>query len=255
MKFPRERAENLHRTRFPARTILAFAFVALAFAPRPALAQEERITTPYRWIDRSLRVSLYGGYLFTDRGGLDQGPGSTALFGSRLRVRLSSPLSLELNVGYGSSDRYVVYPLAEGGPAVQDTMSANWVLLEAYMQLALTGARSLHRFQPYVLLGGGIVQGVGEEASDPWEVGTNEQYRWKLGTTPSLSVGAGFEWDISDRLGLAIEARDHIWRIKTPESWFWLEVLEAIDQTGAKAPSENYWTNNIELSASLYYYF
>jgi len=245
----------LTRLRLPARTILAVAFLALALAPRQARAQEERIDTPYRWIDRSLRVGLYASYIATDPGGLEQGPQSSPLFGSRLRVRLSSPLSFEVNVGYASTERDVVYPLAEGGPAVVDRVGVDYLLLEGYLQLALTGARSLHRLQPYLQLGGGILLGIGEDVSEEYETGTNEQFRFELGTRPSLALGAGIEWDVSDRLGLAFEVRDHLWRIQTPDAWFRLDVLEAIDASGATAPSEAYWTNNFEFGATLYYYF
>jgi opacity protein-like surface antigen len=241
--------------RLPARTILAVAFLAPALAPSRALAQEERIDTPYRWIDRSLRVGLYGSYIATDPGGLDQGPRSSPLFGSRFRVRLSSPLSFEVNVGYASTERDVVYPLAEGGPAVVDRVGLDYLLLEGYLQLALTGARSLHRLQPYLLLGGGVLLGINEEISEEYETGTDGQFRFELGTRPSIAIGGGVEWDISDRIGLALEIRDHLWRIQTPDAWFRLDVLEAIDAAGATAPSEAYWTNNLEFGATLYYYF
>jgi hypothetical protein len=246
----------LTRLRIPAGAILAFAFLAPALAPQRLLAQEEeRIRTPYRWIDGSLRAGLYAAYIATDPGGLEQGPRSSALFGSRLRVRLSSPLSFEVNLGYASSERDVVYPLAEGGPAVVDRVGVDWLLLEGYLQLSLTGARSLHRLQPYLLMGGGILQGLSEDVSPDFETGTDEQFRFELGTRPSLALGAGVEWDVSDRLGLAFEVRDHLWRVPTPDAWFRSDVLEAIDAAGAAAPSEGYWTNNLELGATLYYYF
>lgn len=241
--------------RSAARAILAVAFLAPVLAPQRLLAQEEGIDTPYRWIDRSLRVGLYGGWMATAPGGLDQGPLSSPVFGSRLRVRLSSPLSLEINLGYASTERDVVYPLAEGGPAVVDRVGLDYLLLEGYLQLSLTGARSLHRLQPYVQIGGGIIQGLGEDVSPQYETGTNEQFRFELGMKPSLGIGGGVEWDISDRLGLGFEIRDHIWRIETPVGWFRLDVLEAIDAAGTSAPSESYWTNNFEFGATLYYYF
>lgn len=239
----------------PARAILAVAFLAPALAPRTVLAQEERIETPYRWIDRSLRVGLYGSWMATDPGGLEQGPQSSALFGSRLRVRLSSPLAFELNVGYASTERDVVYPLAEGGPAVVDRVDIDYLLLEGYLRFSLIGSRSLHRLQPYLLFGGGIIQGLGEDVSPEYETGTDEQFRFELGMKPSLGLGAGIEWDASDRLGIAFEVRDHLWRIETPDSWFRVDVLEAIDAAGTEAPLESYWRNNFELGATLYYYF
>lgn len=234
--------------------VILLAAGGLLCVHSPAAAQEERIDTPYRWIERGTRVGLYGGYLVTNRGRYDMGPGSAVTLGARFRARLSSPLSLEIGVGYGSSDLWVTDPRLEGGPAVVDTVSTDYLLIQAAFQLALTGARSYRRVQPFITIGGGILQELSTGTSDILTV-PQGPFAFEIGTAPVIHFGAGAEIDVSDRIGISLEARDNLWRIKTPDGWFRLDVLQNILDSGAPAPQESQWLHNFELTAALYYYF
>jgi len=234
--------------------VLPLAFAGLVLQPATARAQEESIDTPYRWIERGLRLGLVGGYTFTNRGDPPFGPGSSPFSAARLRARLSSPLSLELGVGYGNSDQWVIDPRLEGGPAVVDTVSADWLIIEGSMQMALTGSRSYHRLQPYVVIGGGVLLGLSTETSDVL-ASPQQPFVFDIGTSPMLNFAVGAEFDVSGRLGLAFEARDNLWRLTTPDGWFTLRVLENLLDSGSPAPSDKKWTHNFELTAGLYYYF
>lgn len=236
--------------------VLALATLALValLSPPEAAAQEERIDSPYRWIERSLRTGAWTGYTFADRGGMRLGPASTHFFGGRLRARISSPLSLELNVGYGSSERLVIDPRLETGPAAVETLPLDLLVAEAAFQLALTGARTWNGLHPYVLFGGGLVRGLGERIGETFGPPELEDFRFRLGTAPAAVAGVGVEW-VPGRIGVGIEARDQIWRLKTPDGFFRLEVLELLEDLGAEAPSESEWTHNFEVSGGLYWYF
>jgi hypothetical protein len=148
----------------------------------------------------------------------------------------------------------VIDPRLPGGPAVVDTVGASWLLIEASLQFALTGARTYRKIQPYFLLGGGILQGLSTEVSDVL-ASPKQPFEYEIGTSGMVHIGLGAEYDISPRLGLAVEARDNLWHISTPDGWFQLNVLENILDSGAVAPDQATWTNNIELTATLYYYF
>ena len=234
--------------------LLTMAMTGMALGPRSAVAQEESIDTPYRWVDRGTRVGLVGGYIFTNRGDPPFGPGASPFIGARLRARLSSPLSLEIGLGYGGSDEYVIDPRLDGGPAIVDTVDADWLVIAASLQFSLTGSRSYRRLQPYVVLGGGILQGLSTGASDVL-ASPQAGFKYEIGTSPMVHLGAGAEYDISSRLGLALELRDNLWKIKTPEGWFRIDVLENLLDSGSEAADKSQWTHNFELTASLYYYF
>ncbi len=252
MNFLREDCRARGFTRLAA--VLTIAFGAHAITAHSLAAQEEVIETPYRFIESGTRVGLVGGYIFTNRGSPPFGPGSSPFLGARLRARLSSPLSLEIGVGYGNSDQYVIDPRLETGPETVDTVSADWLIIQASLQFALTGSRSYRRLQPYIVLGGGILQGLSTGASDALE-SPQQPFLYEIGTSPMVHLGVGAEYDLSRRFGLAFEVRDNLWRIKTPEGWFRIDVLQNLLDTGSAAPDKSKWTHNFELTASLYYYF
>lgn len=237
-----------------ARIALAVLFVCGLGFPSVSAAQE-RIDTPYDWIDRGFRLGAYFGHVAADRGESDIGPGSSSIFGARLRARVSSPLSLELAMGYGNSDRYVIDPRLESGPAAVDTVDTGWLLIEGGFQIALTGSRTLYGLQPYVILTGGILQGVDEEQSDALATAEDVPFRYEVGSAGVFSGGVGVEWLPTERLGVGLELRDHLWRIKTPDGFFQSDVLNRIEELGLPAPRESDWVHNIELSGSLHYYF
>jgi hypothetical protein len=224
----------LKRGLLAAGIALAVLFVSGALAPLFAQA-DEQIDTPYDWIDRSLRLGLYGGHISADRGESEIGPGSSTVFGVRLRTRVSSPLSLEIGMGYGRSDRFVIDPRLEEGPTAVDTADVGWLLIEGGFQIALTG--------------------VDEEQSDSLSAAEDVPFRYEVGTAGVFSGGLGVEWHPSDRFGLGVELRDHLWRLKAPDGFFQADILERIEELGLPAPRESEWVHNLELSASLYYYF
>ena len=226
----------------------------LAGTPPILRAQEPSIDTPYRWIEKGMRFAVSPGYILTSRGSLGLGPGSTPTAAGRFRIRVSNPLSVGVNITYGNSDRRIVNPFAVGGPAVIDTVNSSWLLAEAAVQFTFTGSRTWHGIQPYLMFGGGGIFGLGEEVSplvEDLEIG---RFVYEIGSAPSFLAGGGLEWLISRKVGLSFEVRDHIWRLKAPEGFFDPEILEIILESGAPAPNESEWTNNVEFSLSFWFY-
>lgn len=246
-------------TRGTGAAVLAvfLAVGALLLVPPSAAGQQAdtvRIDTPFRWIPRGMRAGLVGGYLDTGLSSLDLGPQSTPFAGLRGRARISSPISIELGALYGRSDRFTVDPRLEGGPAPVDTVTSPWILAEAAMQFAVTGDRTWRGLQPFVTLGGGFLVGVGEEQSDRLGAGA-ASLRHDVDVMPVLQGGLGVEWHLSERFGLSFEARDHLWRVTTPDGFFDEAVLESIEEAGTPAPEETEWTHNLEFSLTIYRYF
>ena len=236
------------------RLVLTVLFLASLSIPVNSVAQEQ-IDTAFEWINHGRRVNVFGGHMGAERGALDIGPGSSSVFGLRYRTRVSSPLSLELGFGLGNTERYVIDPRLDDGPAAVDTVDANWLLIEAGFHIALTGARTLHKLQPFVILTAGILKGRGEVVSDSLLAVQDVPFQYKIGTASVFTAGFGVEWVPTDKIGVGVEIRDHLWRIKTPDGFFDLSVLQNIEALGLEAPQESEWTNHVELSASLSYYF
>ncbi len=249
--FPAPRARPDPRRGFFFGLLLALVLVT----PGNLSAQEERIDSPYRWIPRGLRVGVQGGYLSASRGNLDFAQGPAVVTAARFRVRVSSPLNLELGASYAPADRWVVDPRLETGPAVVDTVSASWLGIEAGIQLALTGSRTWNGFHPYALFGGGFLIGINEQVSETLAEQALEPFRYRIGTAPKLYGGLGVEIFPSGKVGLSLEFRDHLTRVKTPDGFFQIDILETIDDLGLEAPTDTQWLHNLEFSATLWYYF
>lgn len=234
---------------------LFIAAIVLFATPAAGLAQQERITSSYEWVEHSARVGPTVGYMFTGEGQYGTGPYSSGILGARIRARVSSPLSLEGSFVWGNSRRASFNPFAEGGAGVTDTIPLDYLLLEGAVQLSFVGQRSIKRLQPYMVLGGGVIIGLNEGVGDDFAGIGLERFRWKLGTQPVGLVGLGAEWHFANRLSTTFEARDHIWRLKAPDGWFDLAVLDEIAEAGLPAPKESQWTHNIELSLTVWWYF
>lgn len=243
----------------PATAVLALLAAGLLAAPDRAHAQEEAgppsIDTPYDWVDASFRAAGYAGYLQTNRATLEIGPAPTPVFGGRARLPLTGPISLEGNLGFASSERAVVDPRLPGGPAAVDTVPFRWGLAEAALHVSLTGDRTWNDLQPYFLVGGGFVVGVDEPQSAALSDSAEADLRFELNAAPTAVAGVGAEWRVSETVGIGFEARDHLWRLSTPDGFFRQEVLDNIEEAGTEAPDETQWVNNFEFGVSLWYYF
>lgn len=245
-------------TRRPLLAGLALACAWLVLPPGPAAAQEEPgIDTPYRWISRSFRAGLVGGYVGTDRGRVELGPGSSVVGGGRVRLGISDPISLGFTAAYGNSERLEIDPrsVADSGLIVRDSLDTQWILAELEIQVALTGRRTWHGLQPYVTLGAGFLVGVSEERTTTFDSPDLVDFEYQINAAPVVHVGVGTEWLVSDRLGIGLEIRDHLWRIKTPAGFFREDVLDGFEGAEISAPEDTEWPHNLELSVTFWRYF
>lgn len=219
-----------------------------------AVAQEEVIDTPFRWIERGFRVGLYGGYLATNRGMLNMGPGSTGIVGVRGRIRLSSPLTLELNFGYGfDSNLWLLDPRSPEYPAPVDTVGVTFGLLQLGFQFSFTGSRTWHGLQPYLILAGGVYFGWNQERTTAIGIPTTP-FLFRIGTQPAFDLGLGLERHFG-KIGLAGEVRSRLWRFNAPEGFFLPGILLDLGERGLPVAMNSDWVLNFEFSLGLYYYF
>ena len=231
------------------------ALGAYGASPAPLGAQQDRIDSPFRWREKGFRVGLFGGYHAANRGRLEFGQGPTSVAGAKMRVRISSPLSLELGGTYGAAQRWTLDVQADGGPAIVDTVKAGWFRAEAGAQIALTGARTWNGFHPYGMIGGGFVFGVGEGASEALADQALEPYRYNIATAPHIYVGLGIEVFLGAKIGLAIEARDYLIRLSAPNGYLLATTLAIFEEAGTAAPQRSAWQHNPEFGITLWYYF
>ncbi len=229
-----------------ARARLPLLIAILAWVLTPPLAAQH-ITSPYHFIDTHQTVSLFYGRLGTQTGSLGLGPQSGNFYGVRLGYRPSTgPLALELLIGTAPLKRQVLDTLRTGrDSAFARFGTADQGLIMAFgdVRFNLTGGRTWHAFQPFVVFGPGVVvSSNGQNGADRL---VPQPSRFKFGTSFAAEVGAGLEWYATPRLGLRGDARGVFWRLKAP-----LAFQQQDPRRSASA-----WTRNGALSASLAFHF
>ena len=234
---------------------LSVGFIACVTLPTTALGQEHEINSPFRWREKGFRVGLFGGQHSANRGSLEFGQGPAPAAGAKMRARVSSPLSLEIGAIFAPAERWVLNPIAESGPIIMDTVSANWLRADFGAQIGLPGARTWNGIHPYALIGGGLVFGIMEGASPAMAPQEMETFRYDISTAPHIYVGFGFEVFPSEKIGIGFEVRDYLIRLSAPDGFLSPQALQAFEGTGGPAPDSSTYQHNPEFGITIWYYF
>lgn len=222
------------------RSFFAAAIVTALGLPGIAPAAAQSITSPYEFVEGAHAFYAFGSAVFTDRGTLDTGPGSGYAVGLGYNFRLSGPFNLGVRVSYLPTDRRVYTDsatLADSLALRADPMTKLYqvgtadvtlLLLDASLRFDVTGPRTWHRIQPYVVMGGGgaLVLSQGNDGEDQLPPDIQLQVRFRDGWTGH--VGAGFEVHFTDHLSARFDARDVLWKIHIPPGF--VSTGRVIDQ-------------------------
>lgn len=208
-----------------ALAVLAVAVVAVAgLTASPAASQE--ITSPYEFVDHSMALWGFGSAVFADRGTIDVGPGSGYAAGLGFTVRISGPFNFDARAAYVPTDRRVYNVVAADSAAVREdpmvgleqvgTADVSLLLLDASLRFDVTGPRTWHRLQPYILLGAGAALRMASDNGAEEALPDDSDLRVRFENGFTGHVGAGVEAYLSDRLSLRADARDVLWKVHVP---------------------------------------
>jgi len=226
---------------------------AVLLTAPPAAAQ--RVSSPYRFVDAKQDLGPFVGWMWTGRGSADLGPKSGLLYGLRYSIRLSDPLGIGVVGAYFPTERDVIDPSTESpDPAVVGSEDVDLLLIAGRLRLNITGARTWHNLAPYVYLGLGLVVDLSGDAGctlnstrPDCQLFPREQF--DFGNSFMGQFGLGTAWLPSSRLGVRLAVHDNIWRLDTPDGFFDPEVqLDPV-------PPESDWTNNVQLTLALTFWF
>jgi len=231
-----------------SRQVLQWALAtvaAVALFATPALGQQ--IRSPYRHLERTQAGGLLAGYVATDRGSLELGPGSGPIFGGRYGIRLTGPFTVEGEVGFMPTSRNVVDLVSDDGGETQIPVrlrEADLTLLQltAALRFNLTGPRTYRNLQPFLLAGGGAAFAVSDSDKDATDL--HPDVRFDFGTSFAGLLGGGIEWFPVRRLALRLDGRLLFWELDNPRSF----VL-----TGDVSSDE--WVQNFYLSVGAAIHF
>lgn len=213
------------------RSILATGLLAAFALAGPTPANAQGITSPYDFVEGSHSFYTFASAVFTDRGTLDTGPGSGYATGLDYTLRISGPFNIAARASYVSTDRRVYTDSATFADSLAlqadpmaglhqvGTADISLLLLDASLRFDVTGPRTWHRIQPYVLIGAGgvLVASQANTAEDQLPPDVQLQVRFRDGFTGH--VGAGFEVHLSEHFTVRADARDLLWKLHIPQGF------------------------------------
>lgn len=200
------------------------------------------LDSPYRFLETNQGAGVFAGYLATSEGSIGFGPSSAPMFGGRYGIRVSGPFMVEAELAYIPSTRMVLDTVpADTTIRTLGETDMPIALARAALRFNVTGARTWHRLQPFVMFGAGVgVDLAGESSLDE---DLPEDVRFDFGTSFAADFGAGIEWFVSRRTTLRIDARNLLWRLETPTAFL-------LDDRGDTFPDTE-WTQNFFVSAGI----
>ncbi len=222
----------------------ALPLLALLAGALPAQAQ--RITSPYHFLDSSQEVAGFVAHVSADRGAAGLGAKSGPAYGLRYAIRLSGPFVIDAEGLYFPSERAVLDTVMVDSAYTQlGTAKQPLAVLTGALRLNLTGGRTWHRILPFVAMGGGFAVETSKD-SDALEKAPVDA-RFAFGTSFAGLLGAGFELFPTDRVSIRVDARNMLWKVKTPAA-----LLRGA--LGPTLPADE-WVSNPTFSAGLAIHF
>ena len=190
----------------------AFALAALVLA-QPAAAQVgyPPQKSPYRDLTRKFSLTALYGQLGGDGGKLGIGPHDGSTYGGRIEMVLGAPVAAAVTVSHGSMIRDIV--IADDSLNVQRTgpVDQDILMIEAELQLNITGRKTWHRLAPFLGISAGWVN-----ASESPSVAKADSSGYEFGSKFYWAPSAGTSLFVTRRLFLRGDARYVSWKLSYP---------------------------------------
>src|SRR5688572_5963357 len=218
--------------------------VGLLTLSQPVSAQ--RLSSPYRFLNTTMEAGAFAMHLQPAKGTLGLGSESGLAYGVRYSIQVSGPFMLEAEGIYFPTAHAVLdTAVVDSSYKVIGTADNAIAAGTAALRVNLTGQRTWHGIQPFVNFGVGFAI---ETSRDQDAVNlAPETARFEFGTSFAGLFGAGINWVPAERLAVRIDARNVLWKIKTPAG-----LLNG--STGRLIPTDE-WVQNLGLSAGVSFLF
>lgn len=177
--------------------------------------------SPYRDVRYGTSITPLFGHLGGDGGEARVGPHNGNTYGVRFGFRMSGFIEGGLSASYLDLERFVVDADDSVATRVSGPVKQSVVLIEAALQFNLTGGKTWHNIQPFV------IGGLGYALSSSTSADTSG---FEFGKRFSISPGVGLRYVLGQRLQLRMEARRHFWKLKYPASF----LAEPDDEPGSE---------------------
>lgn len=200
--------------------------------------------SPFRDIIRSQTVSATVGYLTGSRGKAGVGPSDGLVLGARYELRLGGPTDLHFSLSWAGTDRLIVDPTQPEDEQTTGPVSQSLVMLDAGFLFLLTGEKTWRGLAPYLSVALGIAFG----SATPQDTSGYE-----FGTRFTLQPGAGIRYYLGRSWYLRVEARDVLWQLRYPLSFF--ESQPGVPPVLPLGAGETEWTHHLWIGGAVGFAF
>lgn len=188
--------------------------IALLLGLHARSAAAQSIPSPYRFWETRQEAGAFAGGIATGSGRFGYGPKTGPMVGVRYGLDFPGPLSIEGVVNWIPTTRDVVDPRRQEGERVIGSGDAELLGVDARLKLSLTGQRTWHGLNPFVLAGVGLMWDLAEGAPD--EDDLEETDRFELGTAFVGQLGGGLRWFLNDQWIARADALLHVYKLDAP---------------------------------------
>jgi hypothetical protein len=224
--------------------IVATAVVLLTSSQSAVVGQT--IPSPYRFFETRQEVSAFGGQISPGTGRFGYGPGPGKMVGIRYGLGLSGPLSVEGVVSWIPTSRDVMDPSKLGGVRTVGSADVQIVAADVRFKMSLTGQRTWHNLNPFLLAGAGVAWDMAE--ADPTDLDLAQNDRFEFGTAFMGVLGGGLRWFVKDPWIVRADVGLHIWKLQAPVGF------RLVDRGFGDVGSSE-WANATSVSVALGYRF
>lgn len=195
------------------RPLLLAALLAATALPLAAQVGHAPTSSPFRDIPKGKSITLTYGDVGGDGGQIRVGPQNGRSYGIRFDLRLGAPLQFGVGVSRAETERFVVS--ADDSVATRRTgpFDQGITMIEAGMQLNVTGKKTWNRLAPFV----GATIGFAIASDLPSSVADSSDY--DFGNKFFFAPAIGTRIFLGKSLSLRLEARQLFWRLKYPLSY------------------------------------
>ncbi|MDH4132371.1 MAG: hypothetical protein OEV95_11270 [Gemmatimonadota bacterium] len=192
----------------------AFALAALVLA-QPAAAQvgHPPQESPFRDITKKWSLTALYGRIGGDGGKIGVGPHDGPTYGGRFELVLGAPVAAAITVSHGDFVRDILIVQDTLAPPTRGTVDQDVLMIEAALQLNVTGRKTWHRLAPFLALSAGWAGGSTSPDAllpDESDYQFDSEFYW--------SVSGGTRLFLSRQLFLRGDARYVSWKLKYPNT-------------------------------------
>ena len=209
---------RIHQSFMPYPKLLAPSiFLLLAVAHSPAAGQE--IASPYKFVENGQAWAIFGGKSDLNPGQLGLGPRNATTFGGRYAAAFGGALNVDIDGTYFMSTRDVLDVSQPKDDRSLGRTDLNLLLIDFRLRLNLTGHRTWHGLQPFILFGGGLAFSTFTDRTLELDTDMPMDEWYEFGKRFVGTLGGGASFHMSDKISLRLDGVLNLWKITTPVDW------------------------------------